>query len=211
MIYDAADSFLNLNNIDQLHKNLFIACSFHPTKTFPANESGLIICNKNFKSEIRSLINFGIMNLDRNIRQVSINGKFSEYDAAIFLANYNLIGSIKKYVKKNNQIYRENFKNIKFFELFNDVTRNYISNKTLVLAKNIFYAKKIKKLFFHKKISLYLPWGKKLICHEKPFKQYKKTGLSVSERIIRTYFFLPNYYNINKKIIFDYCRFLRKV
>lgn len=211
IVYDAADSFLNLKSVDSLNKNIFISCSFHPTKTLPANESGLIICHKNFKSEIRSLVNFGIMNSDRNIRQVAINGKFSEYDAAIFLANYNLIGSIKKYVKKNNQIYRENFKNIKFFELFNNVNRNYISNKTLVLSRNIFYAKKIKKIFFYKKIFMYLPWGKKLICHEKPFKQYKKTKLNVSERIIRTYFFLPNYYSISKKKIFHYCRILTKV
>ena len=211
IIYDAADSFLNFKSVDNLNKNVFIACSFHPTKTLPANESGLIICDKTFKQEIRSLVNFGIMNSDRNIRQVSINGKFSEYDAAIFLANFRLINNIKKYVKKISLIYRNNFTTINSFKLFNNSLRDYISNKTFVISKNIFYANKLKKFFLHKKIFLYLPWGKRLICYEKPFKFYKRASLSVSENIIKTYFFLPNYYGISQKKILKICKILGSI
>ena len=49
VVYDAADSFLNLNK--KISKNkIFITCSFHPTKTIGANESGAIICETKFEN-----------------------------------------------------------------------------------------------------------------------------------------------------------------
>ena len=56
VIYDAADAFLNLKKLSTL-KEIFITCSFHPTKTFPANESGLILYPKKHHNFFNRLIN----------------------------------------------------------------------------------------------------------------------------------------------------------
>ena len=58
IIYDAADTYINLKKkLDQA--NFLITLSFHPTKNFPANESGCIICNKKEKKIFESSVNFG--------------------------------------------------------------------------------------------------------------------------------------------------------
>ena len=49
IIYDAADAFLNLKDMDR--SNFFTVCSFHPTKTLPSNESGMIICPNNYEKK----------------------------------------------------------------------------------------------------------------------------------------------------------------
>ena len=57
IIYDAADTFLNLKNTDNI--NFFITASFHPTKNVPGNESGMIICNKSHEKLFKEILNFG--------------------------------------------------------------------------------------------------------------------------------------------------------
>ena len=124
VVYDAADSFLNLNK--KISKNkIFITCSFHPTKTLGANESGAIICETKYSEKIKKIINFEIFLKDKNI--LGFNGKFSEYDAAILLANYN---NIKKKIKLLNKI--KNF-------FLKNLNRNYkmISNETFISNKII--------------------------------------------------------------------------
>ena len=56
VIYDAADAFLNFDK-DLDNSKIIICCSFHPTKTLPANESGMIICSKK-KNKIIKKYNF---------------------------------------------------------------------------------------------------------------------------------------------------------
>lgn len=210
IIYDAADTFLNLKELDQLGKNILIACSFHPTKTFPSNESGLLVHHKKFSKKLRSIVNFGIKNPDRNISQLSINGKFSEYDAAIFLSNFNNIVKIKNECKRIHNIYLNFFKKISFIKYFNGENKFYYSSKTLVIFDNVNSANKVKNFFFNNNIYVYLPWGKKLICNEKPFIAYKRAKLPVAEKIIKTYFFLPNYIGIKKRTIKYVLDILRK-
>jgi dTDP-4-amino-4,6-dideoxygalactose transaminase len=211
VIYDAADTFLNLKDLDQLEKNILIACSFHPTKTLPSNESGLLIHDKKFSKKLRSIVNFGIKNSDRNISQLSINGKFSEYDAAIFLANFNDIKKIKNECKRIHDIYLDSFKKIYFCKYFNGKNTFYYSSKSLVIFDKINFAKKVKNFFIKNGIYVYLPWGKKLICNEKPFIGYKRAKLTVAEKIIKTYLFLPNYFGIKKKAIHYVCNILREI
>ena len=67
VIYDAADAFLNFDkNLD--NSKIIICCSFHPTKTLPANESGLIICSKQTKKILESIISFGYIGKNREAK-----------------------------------------------------------------------------------------------------------------------------------------------
>ena len=106
IVYDAADSFLNLNK--NIKNDIIISCSFHPTKTLGANESGLIICKNQISNNIKRIINFGIDDNNSNLNTIGFNGKFSEYDAAIFLANYK---HVNKRISRNKKLINE-FKKI---------------------------------------------------------------------------------------------------
>ena len=58
VVYDAADTFVNFDKKIDL-SNIMICCSFHPTKTLPSNESGLIICPKKKIESLKGIISFG--------------------------------------------------------------------------------------------------------------------------------------------------------
>lgn len=183
IVYDAANCFINLKNkIDRL--NFFICCSFHPTKTFPANESGLIICNKKFKDELKSIVNFGIMdkNNKRYIIANGFNGKFSEYDAAILLTNLKKIKFIEnKYKKLAKIIIKENL--IKKYTLPGYGT-DWLSNNLILNLDKKFFLKQIKELK-KKKINFFYPWGDKAISELKIYKKYKFYKIKNSKKISR--------------------------
>jgi dTDP-4-amino-4,6-dideoxygalactose transaminase len=66
--------------------NVPVAVSFHATKTFCTGEGGAVLCSKDDLSHsIVQCLNFGY-DLDRVCRRPAINGKMSEYHAAVGLA-----------------------------------------------------------------------------------------------------------------------------
>lgn len=177
LIYDAANAFLNLNS-DLNKSNFFTICSFHPSKSFGANESGLIITKKKYYKHLKSIINFGIYDISKKKRDIinfGFNGKFSEYDAGIFLANFKNIIKIKKNFLKLNKV----FKNSEIFKLLSnkkeyetDFARNvfiFIFNK---ISDHIYFKKKFEKGKLNFK-----PWGKKLMHEYKLYSKFKKAKL----------------------------------
>ena len=78
---------------------------------------GLIICSKQTKKILESIISFGYIGKNREAKYLGFNGKFSEYDAAIFLANYERKNLIKKKLSKtlkniSTRIYKLKLKNL---------------------------------------------------------------------------------------------------
>ena len=181
IIYDAANCFINLKNkIDRL--NFFICCSFHPTKIFPANESGLIICNKRFKDELKSIVNFGIIekNNKRQIIANGFNGKFSEYDAAILLSNLKKIKSIENKYKKLAKIIIKD-KLIKKYTLSGYGTK-WICNNLILNLDDKFFLKQTNRLK-KRKINFFYPWGDKAISELKIYKNCKNYKIKNSKEI----------------------------
>lgn len=66
--------------------NAPVVISTHATKVFATGEGGLVLSrDKKFIGEIKTIVNHGIT-LDRTARVVGVNGKLSEYHAAVGLA-----------------------------------------------------------------------------------------------------------------------------
>jgi dTDP-4-amino-4,6-dideoxygalactose transaminase len=200
VIYDAANTFLNLSEeIDNANFN--ILCSFHPTKSLAANESGCIVCNKKDKKELESILNFGIkqINLKRDIISLGFNGKFSEYDAAIFLANFKNFEKKKIIYTKFRQIILKEKKINKKLKINFD-NNFWISNILTVHFEN----EKIKKYYFKRlranRIHFYYPWGNKLLSDYSIFKEISKTNLKNSRHIVKNLIaiFLQPDYSIKK-------------
>lgn len=169
IVYDAADSFLNLNK--KIYNNkIFITCSFHPTKTIGANESGAIICETKNSEKLKKIINFGIDLKDKNI--LGFNGKFSEYDAAILLANFN---NIKNKIKTFNRIKKFFLKNLnRNYKIITSET--FISNK-IIIQTNI-SIDKINKNLKKYDINAFKLWSKKSMHEINIFKKYKCTKMT---------------------------------
>lgn len=193
VVYDAADSFLNLNK--KISKNkIFITCSFHPTKTIGANESGAIICETKNSEKIKKILNFGIGLKDQNI--LGFNGKFSEYDAAILLANYN---NIKKKIKLLNKIKNFFLKNLnRNYKMI--TSEKFISNK-IIIQTNV-SINKINKNLQQYSVRIFKLWSKKSMHEINIFKKYKRTKMTNTNLIKKKTicFFMQNMLLANKII-----------
>lgn len=102
IVIDAAASFdtISVEYLKRL-KNISLCLSFHATKVFGIGEGGCIMKSKETEDEpFFRAINFGFYQ-SRESYGFSINGKMSEYHAAIGLAS---IDSWEKKIKKLNSI-----------------------------------------------------------------------------------------------------------
>ena len=86
VIYDAAHAFgVNCHGGSVLNHGDLSVVSFHATKVFNTFEGGAIVCkDSKTKQYIDKLKNFGFAG-ENNVIQVGINGKMSEFNAALGL------------------------------------------------------------------------------------------------------------------------------
>jgi len=91
LIVDAAASFDALKNImfDDSRSIAYIV-SLHATKLMSAGEGGIFLTNdSNWASRVRAWSNFGFKDDTRISKEIGINAKLSEYNAAVGLASLN--------------------------------------------------------------------------------------------------------------------------
>ncbi len=211
VIYDAADAFLNFDkNLD--NSKIIICCSFHPTKTLPANESGLIICSKQTKKILESIISFGYIGKNREAKYLGFNGKFSEYDAAIFLANYERKNLIKKKLSKtlkniSTRIYKLKLKNL---DLQKDIGNTWISHKLCFISKNS-NIDTLNKKFDKFGVSIYSAWNKKPIHMHRLFKNFSRSELINTNYIYKKFFTIPVNIDINLKQVEIIIKSIKKI
>jgi dTDP-4-amino-4,6-dideoxygalactose transaminase len=73
--------------------------SFHATKSFPVGEGGAVVLNRELIPAARSFVCFG-MDSSRRVIRPGLNGKISEYTAAVALA---LLQDIHPYLQKRRE------------------------------------------------------------------------------------------------------------
>lgn len=108
VIYDGAHAFgSRYKGKSLLEYGDITTCSFHATKLFHTIEGGACIAKEECVSEkIKSIKNFGSVNGE--YKNVGINGKMTEFNAAMGLANLDYIDIIIKERKKLSDLYDEN-------------------------------------------------------------------------------------------------------
>jgi len=87
VVIDAAGAFdIAIEAPHKFNSGLPVALSFHATKSFSTGEGGAVFSSDTLLIQLAAqALNFGFYG-DRNCRMASINGKLSEYHAAIGLA-----------------------------------------------------------------------------------------------------------------------------
>jgi dTDP-4-amino-4,6-dideoxygalactose transaminase len=192
ILYDAADTFINFQkDIDK--SEIFITCSFHPTKTLPANESGMVIVQKKYQKDIESILNFGYFGKDRKIKFIGFNGKFSEYDGAIFLSNFKKLKKIRNILKKKISFLKNKTASNRNISYQKNLGKNWVSKTIFIFSRKNFSYKKVKQHFRSKGIVIYKPWSERSMHENKIFNKYHRTKLNVTRKLKKFTFSIPFY------------------
>jgi dTDP-4-amino-4,6-dideoxygalactose transaminase len=114
VIYDAAHAFgVQDDNGSVLNHGDMSVLSFHATKVFNTFEGGAIVCrDEKTKIRIDQLKNFGHVG-EVNVVAPGINGKMSEFNAALGLLQLKYIDQALAQRKAIDLAYRERLKNVK--------------------------------------------------------------------------------------------------
>lgn len=120
VIYDAAHAFgCTIDNRSLLDHGDISTCSFHATKIFHTVEGGCVICpDKELNDKLYLLRSFG--HIGDDYYSIGINGKNSEFHAAMGLANLKYVPEIIDQRKELSQYY-----DIQLSSL--NITRPYIA------------------------------------------------------------------------------------
>jgi dTDP-4-amino-4,6-dideoxygalactose transaminase len=201
VIYDAADTFINFDKKKLDNSKIFITCSFHPTKTLPSNESGMIIMQKRYLHYFNSIINFGLSGLEsKETKNLGFNGKFSEYDAAILMSNFNHIYRIKKILKIKINYVVDKLKSNKFIKFQDLFGKKWFSLKLLIITNKEFNFKSLYEKFkLIYKIHIYKPWSYFPMHKHIFFSRFKRLSLKNTNRIEKRIFCLPFSIDYKKK------------
>lgn len=114
VIYDAAHAFgVEVNGKSIFEYGDISICSLHATKLYHTIEGGLLITkNPDLLKKLASIRNFGISGFD-SFSDLGINGKNSEFHAAMGLVNLKYISEINIKRRALADLYDEKLKNLK--------------------------------------------------------------------------------------------------
>lgn len=165
-----------------------VAVSFHATKSFGAGEGGAALCSDlGFIEAVTSAINFGFATR-RECQCPSLNGKMSEYHAAVGLAEHD--GWPRKLAALTERVsrYRDAFtrRRLQGFIGFPDVDLSY----PLFLSESLDSADRIERIFSDERIGSRRWYGRGAQDHEH-FRAESSETLSVTEDILGRLIGLP--------------------
>lgn len=207
VIYDAAHAFgVKVNNRSLLSYGDISTCSFHATKLFHTIEGGLITCGSEELYKKLSLYrSFGHINDD--YFSIGINGKNSEFHAAMGLCNLKYVPKLIAERKKLSDLYSKSLFGLNILRpqsLRADLEYNYAyyaiilpnekSNLTVIealQAQNIF-----PRRYFYPSLNTV------------PYTQGSNSCM-VSEDIATRALALPFYAGLEEKIVLQVCQIIR--
>jgi dTDP-4-amino-4,6-dideoxygalactose transaminase len=125
VIYDAAHAFgVQCHCGSVLNHGDLSVLSFHATKVFNTFEGGAIVCpDANTKLRIDQLKNFGYVD-ETTVVEPGINGKMSEFNAALGLLQLRYIDSALARRKEIDTAYRDRLKGVSGVYCLNDAGEN---------------------------------------------------------------------------------------
>ncbi|SMC40688.1 DegT/DnrJ/EryC1/StrS family aminotransferase [Moheibacter sediminis] len=114
VIYDAAHAFgVEINGKSIFEYGDVSTCSLHATKLYHSVEGGLIVTsNSELLKKMASIRNFGISGFD-SFSELGLNGKNSEFHAAMGLVNLKYINQIHEKRKTLADLYDKKLKNLR--------------------------------------------------------------------------------------------------
>lgn len=209
VIYDAAHAFgVNVNGTSIFNYGDISTCSTHATKLYHTSEGGLVVSkNANTLKTLAHMRNFG-HDGPEVFAEVGINGKNSEFHAAMGLANLPYLNNIHEQRKKLTERYNINLKNFKAAQpLWHKNSSSNYAYYPLVFESETLLLKcievlKINEIFgrryFYPSLATSLPY-------------VKNVTLSTTDDIAKRIFCLPLYYDLTIEEVDLICRLLLRI
>ena len=206
VIYDAAHAFgVEINGKSIFEYGDISTCSLHATKLYHTTEGGLIITkDADLLKKMSSIRNFGITGFD-TFSELGINGKNSEFHAAMGIVNLKYIEAIKNKRQLIASRYDEKLKGFKHFRPewhINSENNNayypiVIENEELLLkCKEVLQLNEIgTRRYFYPSLAAALPY---LAPIEMPITD------NISKRVLC----LPMFYDLTIEEVDHICRLL---
>lgn len=209
VIYDGAHAFgVKVNGKSIFEYGDISTCSLHATKLYHSTEGGLIITkDAGLLKKLAFIRNFGISGHD-SFSELGINGKNSEFHAAMGLANLHYIEAIHVKRKMLVELYDKNLRNLKAKKQtwHKDATLNYAyyplileSEELLLEIKSRLDASEIfTRRYFYPSLASTLPY-------------LEKTAMALTDDIAKRMLCLPLYYELTKEEVEMICRLILRV
>lgn len=209
VIYDAAHAFgVKVNGKSIFEYGDISTCSLHATKLYHSVEGGLIITkDTDLLKKLACIRNFGISGYD-SFAELGLNGKNSEFHAAMGLINLKYIEDIHNKRKKLSEHYDEKLKNLKArkIEWHSNANENYAyypiiseSEELLLKIKEHLDLNEIfTRRYFYPSLASALPY-------------LPKRELPITEDISKRVLCLPLYYDLTVEEVDMICRMMLRV
>jgi len=214
VIYDAAHAFGVKDSVGSVlnHGDLSVL-SFHATKVFNTFEGGAIVCHDaETKVRIDQLRNFGYVD-EVTVVTPGINGKMSEFNAALGLLQLRYIDQALERRKKIDAAYRERLKGVKGIHCLNDADKkgtNYSYFPILVQAdyairRDDLY-QKLKNIGIHPRRYFYPLISDFPMYRDLP--SANKENLPVATAVAQQVLCLPIYPDLEMTVVDEITRFI---
>ena len=209
VIYDGAHAFgVKLNGKSIFEYGDISTCSLHATKLYHSTEGGLVVTKDPvILKKLAYMRNFGFDGPE-TFAELGINGKNSEFHAAMGLANLKYINEIIAKRKALTEYYHDKLKNFKCFipERKEKATNNYAYLPLIVESENLLkkcldllHANEISaRRYFYPSLASVLPY-------------LPKTKMPVTDELAKKVLCLPLYFDLSFEEINLITRLLLRV
>ena len=209
VIYDGAHAF----GVQIKEKSVFefgdvSICSLHATKLYHSIEGGLLVTKEaDLLKKLASMRNFGFSGPEA-FAELGINGKNSEFHAAMGLANLEFIDAIIEKRKLLTTYYKEKLKNLKaYIPLWHNHSNKNYAYFPVVLESEELLLQCMQKLnvneifsrrYFYPSLATTLPY-------------LQPHAMAVTDDIAKRVLCLPLYYDLSVEEVDLICRLLLRV
>lgn len=209
VIYDGAHAFgVSINEKSVFEYGDISTCSLHATKLYHSVEGGLIITkDANLLKKMAFMRNFGFSGPE-NFAELGINGKNSEFHAAMGLTNLSYIQAIHEKRKQLTNHYDEKLKNLKAYRpLWNDSSTLNYAYYPLIFENEALMLKCLNRLkgseiftrrYFYPSLATTLPY-------------LEPKKLKITDDISKRVVCLPLYYDLTFEEVDLICRLILRV
>ena len=208
VIYDGAHAFgVKVNGKSVFEFGDISTCSLHATKLYHSTEGGFIVTNnKVLNDKMEKMRNFGF-NGPEEFSELGINGKNSEFHAAMGLVNFNYIEAIHDKRKLLTDTYIQNLSKVKAsIPAWNEMaTLNYayfplvFESEALMLEAKLKLEEKqiFSRRYFYPSLAKSVPY-------------LPKKDLEVTDNVAKRVLCLPLYFNLKVTEVMEICSVISK-
>lgn len=208
VIYDAAHAFgVRLNGKSIFDYGDISICSLHATKLFHSIEGGLIFTKDSaLLKKMEYMRNFGFDGPE-NFAELGINGKNSEFHAAMGLTNLDFFDNILEQRRKLTDRYRVKLKGLKMkYPKWHDHASNNSSYFPVIFDSEELLLKCVEQLkvreiftrrYFYPSLASILPY-------------LEKTTMPITDEISHRVLCLPLYYDLGLEEVDLICRIIHR-